>query len=133
MIRLKIFLQIFNPSNLLYFSIFISSTISGFSNVEVSPVREIPSISTHNFTRTCFVLNRETNCILSNLAIGPTWSDIYWLISLNRFSLFLISPLSLKLHNHKVFPLMSCGKPTIALSATGCSLMASSIGAVPRL
>jgi hypothetical protein len=39
----------------------------------------------------------ETNCILSNLAIGPTWSDIYWLISLNRFSLFLISPLSFKI------------------------------------
>jgi hypothetical protein len=38
----------------------------------------------------------ETNCILSNLAIGPTWSDIY-LISLNRFSLFLISPLSFKI------------------------------------
>jgi hypothetical protein len=34
----------------------------------------------------------------------------------------------------KAFPLMSCGKPTIALSATaGCSLMASSMGAVPRL
>jgi hypothetical protein len=48
------------------------------------------------------VLGKKTNCILSNLAIGPTWSDIYWLISLNRFSLFLISPLFLKLHNHKV-------------------------------
>jgi hypothetical protein len=43
------------------------------------------------------VLKPETNCILSNLAIGPTWSDIYWLISLNRFSLFLISPLSFKI------------------------------------
>ena len=77
----------------------------------------------------------DTNWILSNLAIGPIWSETCWLISLLKLSLSRFSPDSFKMTNpYNAFPLMSCGKPTIADSATaGCSLIASSIGAVPRL
>ena len=38
------------------------------------------------------------------------------------------------MYPYKALPLISCGKPTIADSATaGCSLIASSMGAVPKL
>ena len=118
----------------------ISSTISGFNNVEISPkLEKSPSAIFLKMRRIIFPErvfgNPETNWILSNLAIGPTWSEINWLISLDKLSLSLLSPVSFKITKpYNAFPLISWGKPTIALSATaGCSLIESSIGAVPKL
>ena len=71
--------------------------------------------------------------ILSNLAIGPIFLEIKILISFLISSRFSCSCFRV-IKPYKAFPLISCGKPTIADSATNsCSLIASSIGAVPRL
>jgi hypothetical protein len=121
----------------LNFTILISSTISGFNKVEVSPSRIITfgyftQVSCAWFSWARFG-KPETNCILSNLAMGPIWLETCWLISFLRFSRSRYSPLSFRITNpYKAFPLISWGKPTIADSATaGCSFIASSIGAVP--
>ena len=75
----------------------------------------------------------SVSCILSSLAIGPILSEINLFIS----SLVLLDILveSFKVTNpYKAFPLISCGKPTIADSATFlCSFITSSMGAVPKL
>ena len=118
----------------------ISCTISGFKRVEISPKFAVSfEAILRNILRIILPLlvfgNPSVNWILSNLAIGPIRSEINWFISFLSLSWWLDSPLSFKvMYPYKALPFMSCGNPTIADSATaGCSFMASSIGAVPRL
>lgn len=80
----------------------ISSTISGFNKVEVSPkLLKSPSAIFLRIRRIIFpdlvFGNPDTNWILSNFAIGPICSEINWLISFARFSRFLSAPASFRI------------------------------------
>lgn len=68
----------------------ISSTISGLTNVVISPKSDCsPSAILRRMRRIIFPErvfgNPVTNCILSSLAMAPIWSEISWLISFARF------------------------------------------------